>query len=501
MLKIESINGNYVKIVGKYPYHLFQIFSLSRSSLGMVIEARENFAKLLVSKNPNDVDINHKPEEVGDKNSLTLKEEHFGKIVDLSMNIIYPKQTPEEKYMNTEIGKISMNNNSPSIFDRVGLSEPIETGILCIDTMLPIGKGQRQLIVGDRQTGKTSICLSTMITQAKQGIRSIYVAIGQKRFTVVDIYEKLKEANVLDKVIILFSNPDFATEQFLIPKVGIAIAELLAYNGEDVLIVYDDFTKHANVYREISLSLSKTPGREAYPADIFFTHANILEKSGRFNEKYKNGSITALPIIQTIEGEVGQLIPSNIISITDGQIFTSSQKFNKGIFPAIDIGLSVSRTGSAVQSPLIKSASKGLLSEYTKLAELNRFAELTVNSNDDLFKKVKKYNSFQNMINQFGFNVYSPEVMVVIIKLFEMNFLSNIKDNQIFPKVIIQYSKIDPGAKKILKGIREGKLSKTNLEQMISAVYVPLIQTLSDIKGNLISQREIEYITGGEYEW
>ena len=247
---------------------------------------------------------------------------------------------------------------APGIIDRRSVSVPLETGILAIDSMFPIGRGQRELIIGDRQTGKTSIAIDTIINQKNKDVICIYVAIGQKDSTIAKLVETLKKNNAMSYTIVVNSTAsDAAPLQYIAPYAGTAIAEYFMYRGKDVLIVYDDLSKHAVAYREISLLLGRPPGREAYPGDVFYLHSRLLERSSRLSERAGGGSITALPIIETQEGDVSAYIPTNVISITDGQIFLESDLFFEGQRPAVNVGLSVSRVGGAAQSKAMKKAS------------------------------------------------------------------------------------------------------------------------------------------------
>ncbi|MCK5789038.1 MAG: ATP F0F1 synthase subunit alpha, partial [Chlamydiia bacterium] len=320
MPKISKIKDNIVTISGEYKYKQDQYFKLSSNSKGFVLSATPNEAQLLVIGNPSELKMNTEVSPTSDTSAIEVHEHYFGKIITPIGDVVHPTNNNKESKI---FGKGDLESKTPSILDRVPLNRPLNTGLLVVDTMIPIGKGQRELIIGDRNTGKTTIALNAIINQNDKKTKVIYVAIGQKRNSVIQSYNILKENNSIDDTIIIFANPDSSAEQFLAPKIGMAMAEAIAYQGYDVLIVFDDLTKHANVYREVSLSIGRNPGREAYPTDIFYQHSSLLERAGSFNNKYKNGTITALPIVETVQGDIASLIPSNVISITDGQIFTS----------------------------------------------------------------------------------------------------------------------------------------------------------------------------------
>lgn len=265
---------------------------------------------------------------------------------------------------------------APSIIDRKPVTTPMETGILSIDSMFPIGRGQRELIIGDRQTGKTAIAIDTILNQKGQNVKCIYVAIGQKASTVAQIVEKLKQHGAMEyTTIVAATASEAAPLQYIAPYAGCAMGEEWMENGEDVLIVYDDLSKHAVAYRTLSLLLRRPPGREAYPGDVFYLHSRLLERAARLNENYGGGSLTALPIIETQAGDISAYIPTNVISITDGQIFLKTDMFNEGIRPSVDSGLSVSRVGSAAQTKAMKQVSGSLKLELAQYREMESFAK------------------------------------------------------------------------------------------------------------------------------
>ncbi len=267
---------------------------------------------------------------------------------------------------------------APGIIERKSVSVPLETGILAIDSMFPIGRGQRELIIGDRQTGKTSIAVDTIINQKNKDVICIYVAIGQKDSTIAKLVDTLRRNDAMSYTIVVNSTAsDAAPLQYIAPYAGTAIAEYFMYRGKDVLIVYDDLSKHAVAYREISLLLGRPPGREAYPGDVFYLHSRLLERSSRLSDEAGGGSITALPIIETQEGDVSSYIPTNVISITDGQIFLESDLFFEGQRPAVNVGLSVSRVGGAAQSKAMKKASGSIRIDLAQFREMEVFTQFS----------------------------------------------------------------------------------------------------------------------------
>lgn len=282
-----------------------------------------------------------------------------------------------------EEGYRPVEEEAPGIVDRKSVGVPMETGILAIDSMFPIGRGQRELIIGDRQTGKTSIALDTILNQKGKDVICIYVAVGQKASTVAKLVNTLKKQEAMDYTIVMSSTAsDSAPLQYIAPYAGTAMAEFFMYQGKDVLIVYDDLSKHAVAYRALSLLLERSPGREAYPGDIFYLHSRLLERSSRLSDAKGGGSITALPIIETQAGDVSAYIPTNVISITDGQIFLESDLFFSGMRPAVNVGLSVSRVGGAAQTKAMKKASGSIRIDLAQYREMEVFTQFSSDLDD-----------------------------------------------------------------------------------------------------------------------
>ena len=272
----------------------------------------------------------------------------------------------------------AIEQEAPGIVDRQSVKQPMETGILAIDSMFPIGRGQRELIIGDRQTGKTSIAVDTILNQKGKDVVCIYVAIGQKASTVAKLVNTLTKNGAMDYSIVLSSTAsESASLQYIAPYAGTALAEYFMYKGKDVLIVYDDLSKHAVAYRALSLLLERSPGREAYPGDVFYLHSRLLERSSKLNDELGGGSITALPIIETQAGDVSAYIPTNVISITDGQIFLESDLFNSGMRPAVNVGLSVSRVGGAAQTKAMKKVAGSIRIDLAQFREMEVFTQFS----------------------------------------------------------------------------------------------------------------------------
>ena len=308
----------------------------------------------------------------GKKAGIGVSDAMLGRVVNaLGAPIDGKGSIPADEYRPIE-------NPAPSVIDRKSVSVPLETGILAIDAMFPIGRGQRELIIGDRQTGKTSIATDTIINQKGKDVICEYVAIGQKASTISQIVSNFKKHGAMDYTIVVSSTAsDLAPLQYIAPYAGTAIAEYFMHKGKDVLIVYDDLSKHAVAYRAMSLLLKRPPGREAYPGDVFYLHSRLLERSARLSDNLGGGSITALPIIETQAGDVSAYIPTNVISITDGQIFLESELFFAGVRPAVNVGLSVSRVGGAAQTKIMKKMSGSLRIDLAQFREMEAFTQFS----------------------------------------------------------------------------------------------------------------------------
>lgn len=335
---------------------------------------------------------------------------------------------------------------APGIIDRKGVHEPMQTGIKAIDSMIPIGRGQRELIIGDRRTGKTAIAIDTIINQKGNGVKCIYVAIGQKQSSVAEVVEKLKAAGAMDYTIIVSATASTpAPLQFLAPYAGVAMAEYFMEKGEHALIIYDDLTKQAQAYRQISLLLRRPPGREAFPGDVFYLHSRLLERAAKLSDDRKAGSITALPIIETQAGDVSAYIPTNVISITDGQIFLDTELFNSGQRPAIDVGISVSRVGSAAQIKAMKQASGPVKVELQQYAELKAFSQFASDLDEATQKQLNRGQRLMELLKQ---GQYSPLTVIdQVISIFAgtNGYLDAIETGDVsrFEKELLEYININ----------------------------------------------------------
>lgn len=318
------------------------------------------------------------------------------------------------------------------VITRKSVDTPLQTGIKAIDSMVPIGRGQRELIIGDRQTGKTAIAIDTIINQKGQNVKCIYVAIGQKASTVATIVKTLEEYNAMAyTTIVAATASELAPLQYIAPYSGCAIGEEWMENGEDVLVVYDDLSKHAAAYRTLSLLLKRPPGREAYPGDVFYLHSRLLERAVRMSEEYGGGSLTALPIIETQAGDVSAYIPTNVISITDGQIYLETEMFNAGFRPAVNAGLSVSRVGGAAQIKAMKKIAAPIRVELAQYRELASFAQFGSELDDDTKEKLEQGERIKEVLKQSQYKPLSVQYQVIMIYIATNKYLLDIATDSI----------------------------------------------------------------------
>ena len=355
----------------------------------------------------------------------------LGQPIDGLGEIKYTKTRPVERV-------------APGVMTRKSVCQPLMTGLKVIDSMIPIGKGQRELIIGDRQTGKTAIAIDTILNQHDTNVKCIYVAIGQKASTVAQIVEKLKQHDAMKyTTVVMASASDSAPLQYIAPYAGCAIGEEWMENGEDVLIVYDDLSKHAVAYRTMSLLLRRPPGREAYPGDVFYLHSRLLERAAKLNDELGGGSLTALPIIETQAGDISAYIPTNVISITDGQIFLQTELFNSGVRPAVDSGLSVSRVGSAAQTKAIKSVSGSLKLDLAQYNEMLSFAQFGSDLDSATQATINHGARLQELLKQPRYSPLSMVEQVLSLFAAKNGYLKTIavKDVAKFEKYLHKYVK------------------------------------------------------------
>ena len=372
-----------------------EIVAFENGVKGMVQDVRQNEIGIILFGRDTGIKEGTKVVRTKKKAGIPVGDAFVGRVINaLGEPIDGNGDVKEDDYRPIE-------QEAPGIIDRQSVDTPMETGILSIDSMFPIGRGQRELIIGDRQTGKTSIATDTIINQRGKDVICIYVAIGQKASTVAKIVNTLKKHDAMDYSIVVSSTAsDPASLQYIAPYAGTAMAEYFMHKGKDVLIVYDDLSKHAVAYRAISLLLERSPGREAYPGDVFYLHSRLLERSSHLSDKLGGGSITALPIIETQDGEVSAYITTTVISITDGQIFLESNLFNAGMRPAVNVGLSVSRVGGAAQTKAMKKASGSIRIDLAQYREMEVFTQFASDLDDATKAQLQHGKALMELLKQ-----------------------------------------------------------------------------------------------------
>ena len=372
-----------------------EVVTFENGLKGMVQDVRANSMGCILFGKDTGIKEGTKVARTGKQAGIPVGDKFIGRIVNALGEPIDGKgEIQAEEYRPIE-------NPAPGIIDRKSVTVPLETGILSIDSMFPIGRGQRELIIGDRQTGKTSIATDTIINQKGKNVICIYVAIGQKASTVAKVVSNLEKNGAMEYTTVFSATAiDCAPLQYIAPYAGTALAEYFMYQGKDVLIVYDDLSKHAVAYRALSLLLERSPGREAYPGDVFYLHSRLLERSSRLSEEAGGGSITALPIIETQAGDVSAYIPTNVISITDGQIFLESDLFFSGMRPAVNVGLSVSRVGGAAQTKAMKKASGSVRIDLAQYREMEVFTQFSSDLDEATTAQLKYGSCLMELLKQ-----------------------------------------------------------------------------------------------------
>lgn len=403
-----------------------ELLEFEDQSFGIALNLEtSNVGAILMSKGYS-IQQGSKVKATGKIAQVPVGKELLGRVVNPLVQALDSKGT-----LNLSENRL-LESPAPGIIARQSVCEPLQTGIVSIDAMIPVGRGQRELIIGDRQTGKTAIALDTIINQKSENVICVYVAIGQKNSSISEVLESLKAKDAL-KYTCIVSSPagDSPSLQYLAPYTGAAIAEYFMYQGRSTLIVYDDLTKQAQAYREMSLLLRRPPGREAFPGDVFYLHSRLLERAAKLNEKLGGGSMTALPIIETEAGDVSAYIPTNVISITDGQIFLSKDLFNAGIKPAIDVGISVSRVGSAAQIKAMKQVAGKLKLELAQFTELESFSQFASDLDKATLQQLARGQRLRELLKQPQNSPRGVEEQVALIYAGTNSYLDKISLPQV----------------------------------------------------------------------
>jgi len=451
---IAKISG----LTGALSQELLLIETTSGEVPALVFNLEENFIGAIILGEAVDLRVGDRVKKTGQVMSIPVGDEIIGRVIDPlgepqdGKGVIYKDGAKPKKYLLEKI--------APSVVMREAVLTPLHTGIKAIDAMIPIGRGQRELIIGDRQTGKTAIALDTIINQkndtGRPPVICIYVSIGQKNSKVAQFVRTLEKHNALEYTVVVnapASSP--ASLQYLAPFTGVAIGEYFMDQGRDVLVIYDDLSKHANAYRQLSLLLRRPPGREAYPGDVFYLHSRLLERAAKRSKEYGGGSITALPIIETQLGDVSAYIPTNVISITDGQIYLESNLFFQGFRPAVNVGLSVSRVGSSAQTKAMKKVASRLRLELAQFRELQAFVQFASDLDETTKKKIERGQMLMEVLKQMDLEPMSFDRQVLILYVATNGYLDDLPRERIvaFEKEFISY--VEKMHNVILESIRQ----------------------------------------------
>ena len=469
---VESVGDGIVQVSGLSKVGFGEEVEFSKGSLGLAFNLGEDLTSIiLLSSQTTSIKEGDTVKTTGRILGVSVSDELIGRVID-------PLQNAQDgKQLNVKGILYPLEKIAPGVIDRQPVDTPLKTGIIAIDSMIPIGRGQRELIIGDRNTGKTAIAIDTIINQKKRdlGLKRvicIYCAIGQKRSNIARIIGKLTEEKAMDySIIVAASASDSAALQYLAPFTATAIGEYFMDKGEDVLIIFDDLSKHAWAYRQISLLLKRPAGREAYPGDIFYLHSRLLERSSRMSDEKGGGSLTALPIIETQAGDSSAYIPTNVISITDGQIYLENDLFNAGIRPAINTGFSVSRVGGAAQTKVMKQIAGPLRLESAQYRELAAFAQFGSDLDEVTLNKIERGKRVTEILKQPQYAPLPEYSQVVIIFAATTGLLDDlaIEKIQIFEEKIIDFIKIKN--KKLIEKLSQGnKLDDKTTQELKKAI-------------------------------
>lgn len=443
-----------------------ELIELGNGVMSMAMNLEENFVSVVILGGESSVKEGTAAKRTGKVAEVPVGDGLLGRVVDALGNPIDGKGAIDaDGYRNVE-------EPASGIIERKSVSVPLQTGIKAIDSMIPIGRGQRELIIGDRQTGKSAIAVDTIINQRGTGVLCIYVAIGQKRSTVASLVDKLQNAGAMDYTIVVSATASEAPAlQYIAPYAGCAMGEYFMYKGRDALIVYDDLSKHAVAYRALSLLLRRSPGREAYPGDVFYLHSRLLERAARLSDDLGGGSLTALPIIETQAGDVSAYIPTNVISITDGQIFLETELFHAGIMPAVNPGISVSRVGGNAQLKAMKKVAGSLKLAYSQYRELQAFAQFGSDLDEDTKRRLAKGERIVEVLKQGRNKPVRVELQVAIIYAVTNDLLEDIPVNKIreFESRLFEY--IENNAHDIIDNIASsGDLTEETEQKLRKAI-------------------------------
>ena len=460
---VLQVGDGIARIYGLEQAMAGELLEFEDGTIGIALNLEEDNVGVVLMGEGLDIQEGSTVKATGKIASIPVGEAIIGRLVDALARPLDGKGD-----INTTDTRL-IESIAPGIIARKSVCEPLQTGITAIDAMIPIGRGQRELIIGDRQTGKTAVAIDTIINQKEEDVICVYVAVGQKASSVVQVVESLKAKGAMDYTVVVDANAnDPATLQYLAPYTGAAIAEYFMYQGKSTLIIYDDLSKQAQAYRQMSLLLRRPPGREAYPGDVFYLHSRLLERAAKLSDELGGGSMTALPIIETQAGDVSAYIPTNVISITDGQIFLSSDLFNAGFRPAINAGISVSRVGSAAQTKAMKQVAGKLKLELAQFAELEAFSQFASDLDAATQNQLARGQRLRQILKQpqnsplsvpeqvavvyAGLNGYLDEIAVEKVSEFAQGLRDYLKTNKgKYMEIIASEKKLTDEAENLLK--------------------------------------------------
>jgi len=465
--KVLEVGDGIARVSGLGDVASQEMVQFENGQMGVALNLESNNVGIIVLGSDKQIKEGSEVKTTGKILSVPVGEGMIGRVVDPLGNPCDGKGAIKaDKFYPIE--KIA-----PRVIARKSVNTPIQTGIKAIDSMIPIGRGQRELIIGDRQTGKTAIAVDAIINQKEEGVICIYVAVGQKDSKTAKIVAELEKNGAMDNTIIVKTSAcDPASLSYLAPFAGCAIGEYFLDKGKDVLVVYDDLSKHAWAYREISLLLRRPPGREAYPGDIFYLHSRLLERACRLDDKFGGGSLTALPIIETQAGDVSAYIPTNVISITDGQIYLESDLFYKGIRPALNVGISVSRVGSAAQIKAMKKVAGKLKLEMAQYRELAVFAQFGSDLDEATQRQLNKGDRLTEILKQTQYSAVPVEKQVVILYAGVNNYLEHVSIAKVKEYESKLFTYFDAKHADILKEIKATKDLAPELEERLKKALV-----------------------------
>ena len=445
-----------------------ELLEFEDGSFGMAQNLEENSVSVVLFGSGETISEEQMVKRTGKVVSVPVGETLIGRVVNaLGQPIDAGEPISASEYRPIE-------SQAPGICERQGVCQPLQTGIKAIDSMVPIGRGQRELIIGDRQTGKTTIATDTILNQKGQDVICIYVAIGQKRSTVASLVENLEKNGAMDYTIVVAATASEASPlQYIVPYTGCAMGEYFMYQGKDVLIIYDDLSKHAVAYRALSLLIRRPPGREAYPGDVFYLHSRLLERAAKLDDAHGGGSLTALPIIETQAGDISAYIPTNVISITDGQIFLESELFHSGVMPAVNPGISVSRVGGNAQIKAMKKVAGTLKLIYSQYRELASFAQFGSDLDADTKMRLEQGARIVEVLKQKQNAPVPVEKQVAILYAVTKGILSKVvtEDVELYEEGLYIWLDTDARGAEVMQVIREsGKLEKETEEKLKSTL-------------------------------